>query len=136
MTSFEAVCGYLTAHNYTIRQSLTATQRGHDIVAEKRAVPTWEVYVEAKGEGSSKESTARFGNPFNSGQVFDHVAKAILKGLRIASSKGTGTERRAAIALPRNELHLRQIEAVQAALHQTGIAVFWVDEEACERSMS
>lgn len=38
---------------------------------------------------------ARFGKAFNSGQVLDHVAKAVLKALRVASSHGAKVDRRA-----------------------------------------
>jgi hypothetical protein len=48
-------------NHYLIRQSLTSIQRGHDIMADKQGDPTWRLYVEAKGEGSSKPTTARYG---------------------------------------------------------------------------
>jgi hypothetical protein len=63
----DAVCRYLEHNGYVIRQSLTSMQRGHDIIADKRGDPTWTLYVEAKGEGSSKATTARYGSSFNSG---------------------------------------------------------------------
>ena len=123
-----AVCLYLERYGYTIRQSLTARDRGHDIIAEKQTDPRWELYIEAKGEGSSKDSTARFGKAFNSGQVFDHVAKAVLKALRVGSLEGSEPKKRAGIALPKNALHLKEIEMVVPALRRAGIAVFLVDE--------
>lgn len=96
----EAVCRYLERNDYVIRQSLTPVQRGHDIIADKQGDPTWTLYVEAKGEGSSKLTTARYGSSFNSRQVFDHVAKAVLKALRVASWDTTSPPSRAGIALP------------------------------------
>jgi hypothetical protein len=125
----EAVCRYLERNNYLIRQSLTSVQRGHDIIADKQGDPTWRLYVEAKGEGSSKPTTARYGSSFNSAQVFDHVAKAVLKALRVASWDTTGPQSRAGIALPENTAHVKEIKIVSRALRNIGIAVFWVDQE-------
>ena len=125
----EAVCRYLERNDYLIRQSLTSAQRGHDIIADKRGDPTWRLYVEAKGEGSSKPTTARYGSSFNAGQVFDHVAKAVLKALRVASWDTTGPPSRAGIALPENTAHVKEIKMVGRALRNIGIAVFWVDRE-------
>lgn len=124
----DAVCRYLEHNGYVIRQSLTSVQHGHDIIADKRVDPTWTLYVEAKGEGSSKATTARYGSSFNSGQVFDHVAKAVLKALRVASWDTTEPQSRAGIALPENAAHVQQVEMVGRALRNAGVAVFWVDQ--------
>ncbi len=102
----DAVCRFLERNDYVVRQSLTSVQRGHDIIADKHGDPTWTLYVEAKGEGSSKTTTARYGSSFNSGQVFDHVAKAVLKALRVASWDTTEPASRAGIALPENAAHV------------------------------
>jgi len=117
-----AVCEWLRADGYEIRQQLLATQRGFDIVARKDGVG---LVIEAKGAGSSKAHTARHGREFDSGQVFSHVAKAVLKALRTVSAG----EARGAIALPDNAAHRREIDQVHAALAQAGVVVFWVDEQ-------
>jgi hypothetical protein len=129
----DAVCRYLEHNDYVIRQSLTSMQRGHDIIADKRGDPTSTLYVEAKGEGSSKAATARYGSSFNSGQVFDHVAKAVLKALRVASWDTTGPQSRAGIALPENAAHVQQVEMVGRALRNVEIAVFWVAQDKSVR---
>jgi hypothetical protein len=118
----DAVCAWLRAEGYEIKQQLLATQRGFDIVARKNGV---ELVIEAKGAGSSKAHTARFGQEFNSGQVFDHVAKAVLKALRVVS-KGTA---RAGIALPENATHRRHLEEAAPALARVGVVLFWVTED-------
>jgi hypothetical protein len=118
----DAVCEWLRADGYVITQQLLATQRGFDIVARKDGV---DLVVEAKGAGSSKSHTARHGREFDSGQVFSHVAKAVLKALRV-ESQGTF---RGAIALPDNAAHRREIDQISTALTQVGITVFWVDEQ-------
>jgi hypothetical protein len=118
----DAVCRLLEVEGFEIVQRATAIQRGYDIVGRRGST---DLVIEAKGAGSSKAGTARFGREFNSGQVFDHVAKAVLKALRIVAS-GTA---RAGVALPDNESHRREIELVAPALRQAGVAVFWVNDQ-------
>jgi len=115
----DAVCGLLIEHSYVIVGRALATQHGEDIVAEKRSA---RLVIEAKGAGSSKEGTARFGQSFSSSQVFSHVAKAVLKALRVVA---TG-DARAGIAFPDDAAHRREVAQVSAALHELGVAVFWV----------
>jgi hypothetical protein len=117
----DAVCRTLTERGYAITTRATSKQHGHDVVAEKDGVSN---VIEAKGAGSSKEGTARYGSEFNSNQVFDHVAKAVLKAMRVVSL-GEG---RAGVAFPDNANHRRQVEQVTQALSDAGIGVFWVSE--------
>lgn len=129
----EAVRRQLVKTGYEVGHVLTTTQRGHDIIARKKADPGWELYIEAKGEGSSRVGSARYGASFSSGQVFDHVAKAVLKALRVASWEEELGEKRSAIALPANDMHVREIEMVAPALKRAGIAVFWVSPNRAVR---
>jgi hypothetical protein len=117
----DAVRDHLMRHGWRIVARATATQRGYDLVAERRGR---RLIVEAKGEGSSKERSARYGQSFNKGQVFDHVAKAILKALRVAAFGGNG----AAVALPDNADHRHEIELVGDALDRLDVGVFFVRE--------
>ena len=118
----DAICQKLTADGYAIVQRASAVQHGFDIGARKDGR---DLVIEAKGAGSSKAGTARYGMEFNAGQVFDHVAKAVLKAMRVVSS-GTA---RAGVALPDNLSHRREIEQVAPALRQAGVALFWVNEQ-------
>lgn len=126
----DAVRDYLEAHDYEVSSALRATQRGVDIVALKCVDPRFELHIEAKGAGSSRMGSARYGSEFNSGQVFDHIAKAVLKALMAASAPSASTERRAGIAIPRNRLHIRHVVPVEHSLRKAGIAVFWVNDDA------
>lgn len=105
---------------WTIDQRAGLTDHGHDIVATK---DKRRLIIEAKGAGSAKPGSARFGKAFDSGQVFDHVAKAILKALRAVDDGDFG-----AVALPADKYHRREIAAVRVSLNQVGIGVFWVDD--------
>jgi Holliday junction resolvase-like predicted endonuclease len=122
----DAVCQLLTQDGYSIVQQARSTQHGFDIVAQKGNSV---LIIEAKGAGSSKAGTARYGKEFSANQVFDHVAKAVLKALRVVSSGNART----GIALPDNAHHRYEIEQVARALRQAGIIVFWVDEDAVVR---
>lgn len=125
----DAVRAHLESSGYKILSSLRSTERGVDLVARSHSDPPFELHVEAKGAGSSRLGSARFGLEFNSGQVFDHIAKAVLKALQAANAPGAQIERRGGIALPDNRLHRRHIEPVAHALRRAGIAVFWVDDQ-------
>lgn len=117
----EAVATHLRTDGWTVVSVALATQHGDDIVAvrgDERLV------VEAKGQGSSKPHTSRFGQPFNRRQAATHVGVAILRALRVVSD-GTSS---AAIALPYDELHLREVERVAPALSRLGVRVYWVDQ--------
>jgi hypothetical protein len=125
----EAVCQKLESDGYVIEQRALATQHGYDIVARKDGVA---LIIEAKGAGSSKAGTKRYGMEFNSNQVFDHVAKAVLKALRVVSA---GTDQ-AGIAVPDNASHRREVEQVAPALARAGVLVFWVDDHGVVRVTS
>ena len=117
----DEVRDYLIGQRWRIVPRATALQRGIDLVAERDVA---RLEVEAKGAGSSKLETARYGKYFSKAQVFDHVAKAVLKELRV-TSVGTSL---AAIALPDNPDHRNEVKQVSLALDRASIGVFWVSE--------
>lgn len=118
----DAVAGLLRQQGWTIESVAYAHQRGDDIVATKDGV---RLLVEAKGEGSSKALSKRYGKPFTGNQVGSHVGVAVVRALRWASLG----EARAALAFPDNPHHRRQVDPIAPALEQVGIGVFWVTAE-------
>jgi len=122
----DAVRDFLVREGWAITARATVRQRGTDLVAERNGDI---LEIEAKGAGSSRVGSARYGEEFNSGQVFDHVAKAILKALRVLHQGGA----RAAIALPDNAHHRSQINQVAQPLADLSLAVYWVDESKAVR---
>lgn len=117
-----AVVAHLRSEGWEIESTSLATQHGDDIVATRGDD---RLLVEAKGEGSSKTHTKRYGSPFTNQQASVHVAVAVLRSLRVVA-KGTGL---AAIALPEVESHTREIERIAPALQQLGVQVFWVNRD-------
>ena len=114
----DAVRSHLEQEGWLIRSFAHAHQHGDDVVAEREGR---RLVVEAKGEGSSKEGTRRYGRPFTRNQVGTHVAVATYRALTVVSR---GEE--AAIALPENDHHLRAVQSTATALNRLGIRVFWV----------
>jgi hypothetical protein len=80
-------------------------QRGTDVVATRAGV---RLEVEAKGAGSSKPHTARYGQLFDQAQVRVHVGEAVLKALAVVA----GGRARAAIALPDTRRHRSMVGPV------------------------
>ncbi|HEY4268740.1 MAG TPA: hypothetical protein VGM94_11160 [Galbitalea sp.] len=117
-----AVAAHLRADGWQIESTALATQHGDDIVATRGGE---RLVVEAKGEGSSKTHTSKFGQAFNQGQASTHVGVAVLRSLRVVS-EGASI---AAIALPDNAAHRREVNRVAAALSMVGVLVLWVDQD-------
>jgi hypothetical protein len=122
----EAVCRQIKTHGYDVLRQLTTRERGLDIVARKHGVEPIELRVEAKGETSSKEVTNRYGKPFNSAQIRDHVANAIYTAATMLEGVPVGHMVRVAIALPGTKGHRKQVQAVIGAMTRLEIGVFWV----------
>ena len=117
----EKTSEYLQKQNYTIIQSLNTEEKGIDIIAEKNDK---KLYIEAKGETSSKRTSVRFGKAFSKNQVKTHVAVAILAAMK---QKELDKSCDVAIALPNNENHVELINSIKASLKKADIKVFIVD---------
>lgn len=121
-----AVAAFLTGHGYTLLgRPRSATERGVDIVARKAGEPGWLLHIEAKGEGSSKQHTPRYGRAFDSPQVTSCVSRACFAALQVVSAG----EARAGVAFPRTPLFEERVRSVRPALGRLAIAVLWVDSE-------
>jgi len=118
-----AVCSFLEQKGFRITQRLLATQRGEDIKGFSPDGKT-KISIEARGETSSVSSSARYGKAFDSGQVLDHVSKAVYKAALHFS-----TETMAGVAFPKNPAHLDCVNRILPALKRLDIEVFWVRPE-------
>ena len=118
----DAVITHLKKKGYKILERSNVNQQGYDLVAEYNRK---KLFIEAKGQTSSKKGTKRYGKEFNSGQKFDHVAKAILKAIQVLNQE-TGSE--SGIALPNDPGHIRLVESVLPSMRKIGLKIFLVDE--------
>jgi hypothetical protein len=116
-----SICRFLKKNRFRdICSVLSVTQHGIDI---KALTPNGKrrVSIEVKGETSSKSHTSRFGKPFNSTQVNDHVSRAFYCAARDVSMGML-----AALAFPKNEAHIKQVHKILPVLKKLHIEVFWV----------
>jgi len=116
------LCEHLATDGWKIVSRAMPNQRGTDVVATRAGV---RLEVEAKGEGSSKAHTARFGKPFDQAQVKVHVGEAVLKALAVVAQG----KAQAAVAFPGGRRHRAVVAPVRPALERLGITVFWVGED-------
>ena len=117
----DCVCRFLKRNGIRIVDVCPTRRQGEDIRALTRDRGT-KITIEAKGETSSDPKGKRYGKQFNSGQVRDHVAKAIYSSAtHITAGTLTG------IALPKNDAHIEYVRRVLPVLKQLRIEVFWVD---------
>ena len=115
-----AVCAYLKRRGFTITKTAGVRQRGDDIIAAGHG-SIHELHIEAKGEGSGRKGSARYGECFNGSQIRDHVANAFYRAAKMATKDIVG-----GMALPKNEPHERRVAEIQHALDALNIIVFWV----------
>ncbi len=113
-----ATMRHLETEGWTIESFALAHQHGNDIVAIRGHQ---RLIVEAKGAGSSKEGTRRFGQAFTRNQVGSHVSVAVHRALRVWSGHEA-----AGLAFPDNADHRSMVTAIQPALAELGITVFSV----------
>ena len=121
------LANYLEEKGYSILQNLNTGEQGVDIIAERTNKI---LYVEAKGETSSKSHTNRFGKPFTLNQISSHISRAILASMKVISCKPSGNKTKAAIALPDTAGHRKIIDKILPALQKLQITVFWVTKKA------
>jgi hypothetical protein len=118
-----AVCIFLKNEGWKIESTCTETEKGDDIVAVNDKSHVVAV-IEAKGETSSKNHTARYGKPFSFSQVKAHVAKAFFR-----AAKSIGENRVGGLALPNTKAHKSCVAEIETALRQLRLEVFWVSTD-------
>ena len=118
-----AVSDYLLKAGYQILRVSNTRQKGHDIIAERQGA---KIFVEAKGETSSKEYTNRFGKPFNSAQIRVHVAESLYKAI---ATKQANPNAKVAIAFPATRTHKQLMENVFKIIHMLEIQIFFVNQD-------
>ena len=122
----EAVAHHLRQAGWVVLQTRTTSQHGIDILAEKDGQ---KLAIEAKGGGSAKAGSARYGLHFTPNQKRTHVAVAILKALQTLCEGGC----QVGIAVPNDTEHLRLISGVLPSLTLLKILVFLVGSDRTVR---
>ncbi len=117
------VCDFLTKHNFSIKQRLKETEKGIDIIATTPDGSS-SVAIEAKGEGSARVGSRRYGAVFTGNQVYDHVAKAFYCAV-IRPKEGMLS----GLAFPDNTHHHKQVNAILHAVKALDIEIFWVQQD-------
>lgn len=125
----DEVVSFLKSKGWTISGSCNTVQRGVDIVAIKGEQT---LMIEAKGQTSSKEISAKFGKEFSYGQKVDHIAKALLKS---AETMEKNPNANIAMAFPKDAGHYKIVSGIRDFLSQNHIAVYWVEPDTREVSI-
>lgn len=118
-----AVCRHLKSNGYRILSKAATNQHGKDVVAE-RVSDGRTLLIEAKGETSALESSARFGKAFDRKQCRTHIGIAFFTVARLAEASTNMSSTRVAIALPDTVDHRDLAATIRLALRQLGIGLF------------
>ena len=116
-----AAASELTRRGWTVTPVPSTAAHGVDIVSRRDGRV---LHIEAKGAGSSRPGSSRYGKSFNSGQVDICVAKACHKALEALSAG-----HQAGVAFPDNPAFRARVQRVEAALERLEVGVFWVRED-------
>ena len=125
----DAVCKKLESLGYKIRQRAKTTERGIDIIAIKDDTLPIELYIEAKGEMSTKSATARHGKKLESADMQINVAEALYKVVAILSVRAERDQVMVGVAFPENKEYQKFVHVIKPVLNQLGVAVFWVKQK-------
>ena len=122
-----SVCDYLEKNDFKIIQKLNENEKGDDIIAINYS--NQKIYIEAKGETSSKKGSNRFGKEFSSSQKKVHVSQALYRAIKMKESNDS----LAGMAFPETKGHLALIEPIKKTLQKIKIEVFWVKADGTVR---
>ena len=121
-----SVCNFLKKYDFEIIQQLNENQQGDDIIAKNKSQ---KMYIEAKGETSSKKGSNRFGQEFNSSQKKVHVSQALYRAIKMKEENNSLS----GIAFPETTGHIALIEPIKKTLQEIEIEVFWVKNDGTVR---
>lgn len=122
----QSVAEHLRAEGWEVTTVAHTAARGDDLSAVRGGR---RLRVEAKGAGSSREGTRRYGSSFTASQVTTSVGLATWKAVHVAAQ---GDE--AGVAFPDNAEFHRQVDPVIDVLDRVPVTVFWVSEDGSVRT--
>ncbi len=110
---------YFTKESYKILERSNTASKGIDLKLQKENEI---IYIEAKGETSSKVGTKNYGNPFSKSQVKTHIAVALLQIL-VLMNDNAGIF---IIALPDNDNHRFYLSKIKSSLEKLNVKVLLI----------
>ena len=111
---------YLKKNGYLIKSHCLGHQRGYDIVAE---IDNKEFIIEVKGAKANKNSPIKKRAFFDSGQIKDHLGKAIVKSIETQIQL---PKAKVGIAHPNDSYIKKTIGSVTPKLKTMNIIHMWV----------
>jgi len=122
----EILAMYFIKNKHVIVDKLTTVQRGIDlIVRDEKGVNT---YIEIKGETSASVTSKRYGKPFDSDQINNHVGRALLATFK-AMNKYTSDNDRFAIAFPDTGGHEKVMSNIKSVLDKLNVTIYLVSDK-------
>lgn len=123
-----AIGKHLTLSGYEIKQQLSTTEHGIDVIA-LHPHSNVRVLVEAKGGTSSRIGSERYGKPYTQNQVFDRVAKGVFTCLQLRTENPDKNMVRVILAIPEKPSHFKKyVASVAQSLESAGIEVWFAQE--------
>ena len=113
---------YLKKNRYTIESHCLGQKRGYDIVAEKN---NEKFIIEVKGAKAGSNSPTKRRAFFDSGQIKDHLGKAIVKSIETQLKY---VNAKVGIAHPNDEYIKKIIGSITPELKKMTISHMWVDK--------
>jgi hypothetical protein len=118
---------YLEKQRFTDIKTKNTRQHGIDLEAIAPDSQT-RLYVEAKGEKSSKPKTARYKTGFDTGQKKDHLGKQLLWTCQMLARKFDYPVR-IGIALPNDDKNSELIKEIEPVLKKLRITAFLAEND-------
>ena len=100
--------------------------QGKDLVMSK---DSQEIWIEAKGKTSARETSSRFGLGFNDAQCHDHFSRAFFKACEMRDeAKRSGKNVRIAMAFAHTKHYQKYCNRTNGTRKELGIGLFWITE--------
>jgi hypothetical protein len=126
----EALKGHLLARGYAFVSECSTTMQGIDLVMVKN---NQEIWIEAKGDTSSREGSNRFGLVFNDQQCNDHYSRAFFRACQMRDeAKRTGQPAHMTMAFAHTKHYQKYFDRTNSTRRELGISVFWVKASGVE----
>jgi hypothetical protein len=115
---------HLLAAGYLLISECSTIMQGIDLVMKKENEEMW---IEAKGDTSSRESSNRFGKTFTDTQCHVHFSRAFFKACELRDKANESKNNiRIAIAFAHTKHYEKYCKRTNLTRKELGIALFWI----------